>query len=285
MPRGWIWGRVVTHILIRLNVIIARAWIAAVLIAQGFPVLPASGAAVDPSPPAVQIHPDGSVSIVTHASASVPGRTPEPVSCRYTFGLPQTAPTLRRLEDEKLPIARTQWETNGIRYTQVVLVTRLGSGEFVASETLTEDAVLMVQVVGENTASEYAEATASFSVEAGGRSREIELRDDRVCEVGREAALLLAVVDVPPTGIGSTRGPALRFRGHMPPGTSGAMTVKIPVNPLQGDEALRRLRELDFDEEFRRVKRYWADRVKAGKTNDFPLGFASESVPRPSGGL
>jgi hypothetical protein len=210
-----------------------------------------------------------------------PGTTgTSPVLRQFEFGLPTTPPKRRELEDGQLPIGRTQWEKNGIRYTQIVLLTRLEPGELMSGGELTDDAVLLVQLLGENTASEYTEATAEFSVRIGGEARELELREDRVCEIGATGALPLAVVDIPPTGIGVTRGPALRFRGSMPPGTSGSMTLKIPLNRLNGDAALSRLRELEFDEEFRRVKRFWADRGKAGDSHRFPVAFAG---PEPDG--
>jgi hypothetical protein len=50
----------------------------------------------------------------------------------------------------------------------------------------------------------------------------------------------------------------------MPPGTFGAMTIKIPLAPVEGRDALERLQDLEFDEEFRRVKRFWKSRLEAG---------------------
>jgi len=263
---------------LRISVlVILGAWPARGLIALGIAARAVAATAADPPAPTVLIHADGSVVVHT---APVPQTKTEraEVLRQFSFGLPSTPPKRRELEDKKLPIGRTQWEMNGIRYTQIVLLTRLEPGEPLSGGELTDEAVLLVQVLGENTASEYTEATAEFSMRLGGEARELELHEDRVCELGCGDAPPLAVVDIPPTGIGVTRGPALRFRGSMPPGTSGSMTLKIPLNPLKGEPALSRLRELEFDEEFRRVKRFWTDQLKAAPLEGLPVAFAPENT-------
>ena len=85
-------------------------------------------------------------------------------------------------------------------------------------------------------------------------------------------------LDVSATGLGSMKGPQLQFRGNMPPGTSVAMTIKIPAAKLAGEEAMRRLRDLEFAEEFRRVKRFWAEHLKSGYTATPPVAF--QKAPR-----
>jgi hypothetical protein len=64
----------------------------------------------------------------------------------------------------------------------------------------------------------------------------------------------------------------------MPPGTSGAMTIKIPLAPLNDAAAMSRLSELEFDEEFRRVKRFWTERLKDATAVGMPLAFAEPEI-------
>jgi hypothetical protein len=196
----------------------------------------------------------------------------------FAFGLPAGPATQRELESGKLPIVRTQWEHNGIRYTQTVLLTRLKPEGLFSEGTLPTDSVLVVQITGENTASEYTEATAEFGVRAEGRTLDLELCDGRVRAIGAGEADLVAVIDVPATGIAGARGNGLRFRGSMPPGTSGAMTIKIPLAPLNDAAAMSRLSELEFDEEFRRVKRFWTERLKDATAVGMPLAFAEPEI-------
>ena len=259
--------------------VVVSAWLARGLIALGITAPAAAATAADPSPPTVLIHADGSV-VVSMATVTEAETERPAVLRQFSFGLPSTSPTRRGLEDEKLPIGRTQWEKDGIRYTQIVLLTRLGLGELMPGGKLADDSVLMVQVTGENAASEYSEATAEFSVRSGGRARELELREGRVYAVGAGETVAWAVVDVPATGIAGTKGSALRFRGVMPPGTSGAMTLKIPLAKALDEEAVKRLFDLEFDDEFRRVKRFWADRVKAGYSDRLPVAFAGPEPDR-----
>jgi hypothetical protein len=228
--------------------------------------------------PIVWVASDGAVDLLATSGTAV-GREQPGVPRRFVFGLPDTSPTKRELEDRKWPVARTQWERKGVRYTQLVLLTRLSPGQLFPDGRAPDDAVLLVQIIGENTASEYIEATAEFAVATEGRRLEIELRDGRVWGTGDGKTNLLAVIDVAATGIAGTNGSALRFRGSMPPGTSGAMTIKIPLVPPTDEAAARGLAELEFDDEFRRVKRYWAHRVQDG----CPLPLAlTESRPAPT---
>ena len=49
----------------------------------------------------------------------------------------------------------------------------------------------------------------------------------------------------------------------MPPGTSGAMTIKIPLDRLTGEAQLNHLHDLEFDQEYRRLKRSWSSQTAA----------------------
>jgi hypothetical protein len=172
---------------------------------------------------------------------------------RFDFGLPALPPA-ERLQDDGKPILHTIWETGGVRYTQKVLVTQLGAANPAA---YTNDAVLLVQITGHNLAGEYTNAAASLTVWAGDRPLELELRGGLVYAVGIREPRLLGVLDVPGEGIAATNGTRLKFQGHMPPGTTGAMTLKLPARPLSGETEINRLRDLEFDEEAQRVKKFW----------------------------
>ena len=69
---------------------------------------------------------------------------------------------------------------------------------------------------------------------------------------------MIAAIEIGAEGIEESAGPRLKFRGHMPPGTSGAMTIKIPLDRLAGEAQLNQLHDLEFDQEYRRTKRLWA---------------------------
>lgn len=205
------------------------------------------------------IHPDGSiVAWMEVGSASSTGRRSGPV--RLAFGMPRRPPERRWRENDTLPICHTEWEQTGIRYTQTVLLTRLAKGELPTLDKPAGDSVLLVQLRGDSVTNVYTEATAALSARRDEQSLRLEFRDGLVCLAGTNPAGLLALLDVSSSGIAATNGLELRFQGNMPPGTSGTMTLKFPVAQLKGEPDLERLRDLEFDEELQRVKRFWSQR-------------------------
>ena len=66
----------------------------------------------------------------------------------------------------------TEWERDGIRYTQTAFVTRLDPGSLGFPDMQADDtAVLMVKLHGQNIAPEYRLAHATLSLRADGRAR------------------------------------------------------------------------------------------------------------------
>ncbi len=224
-------------------------------------------------------HAGGAVRVATNGTVIVPanavissragGKSPQ---LRCDFGLPANAPARRWLEEE-LPIFQTSWEKDGIRYTQKVLVTSLTKNASPPIDPAATDAVVLVQITGHNTAGEYTTARATFVVESEGRSLNLELRNGLVYVTGTPGPAPLAAVDIPGEGIAATNGAQLRFQGNMPPGTSGSMTIKIPAARLEQPDAINRLQDLEFEEEFQRVKRAWKNRDQTAPTT-WPVKWA-----------
>lgn len=233
--------------------------------------------AADRSPAAagqpVMVASNGIISCPASAAiAACLGATQALPMARYDFGLPPHPPA-QRWREADTPILQTLWETGGVKYTQKVLVTRLERGDPPRSAG-TPEAVLLVQIFGECVAPEYTNAAAALAVTAGERALPLELQGDRILLLGGKEPVLLGVVDVAGSGIAATNGLRLRFQGHMPPGTSGAMTLKLPQRVLASQAELDQLRDLDFEEELLRVKKYWKDRADPP-----PVVWAEEAKP------
>lgn len=245
---------------------------------------PFAGEARMPGARAEDTEPASAIVVRSDGSVTVPAGSlvlPTPLdgkrrAIRCHFGLPQSPPESRMLEDGKngtLPICRTSWVKDGIRYIETVLVTRLHEGDLMPGGQPPADAVLVVQVAGECLASEYTEATAAFAVEITGVSLNLQLCDGIVYAAQAKTPAFLAAIDIPASGIENTNGCQLRFRASMPPGTSGAMTVKIPTATPKTAVELDLLRDLTFDDELRRVKRFWKSHPTLGPGNPLRATF------------
>lgn len=141
-----------------------------------------------------------------------------------------------------------------MRYTQRVLVTRLGEGPL---DGWSEDAVLAVQIAGESMVQEYTNAAASLSMRVEKAAWRLEWRGGWILAPGSASNQPLAFLDIPSVGIVTTNGLRLEFQGHMPPANSGAMTLWVPRQPLALGHAKERLLDMDFNEALQRVRDYW----------------------------
>jgi hypothetical protein len=207
-----------------------------------------------PDPHAV-VHADGSVVLSGFCSTDASTTRPEEATVRLNFGLPRTPPTLRRRDEQPPHACSTAWEEDGIRYSQTVFFSRLPTPTAPSTFSVPPPHVLLVMIAGESTANEYTNAQAAFAAEIAGQPLPLELRAGYVHRLGSTNAEPLALLDVPATGVANPTGAVLRFQAQMPPGTSGSMTVKIPLRPVADDASLLRLLDLDVADELRRLQR------------------------------
>ncbi|MCZ7639832.1 MAG: hypothetical protein M5U12_29560 [Verrucomicrobia bacterium] len=190
----------------------------------------------------------------------------------YDFALPEGEPLKRWIEDECLPILHTQWERDGIRYTQTAFVTRLDPGGLGFPDMRADDtAVLMVKVHGQNIASEYRLAHATLSLRADGRPLPVTMRKGRLYAQHPDGDRLRAAVEVQGSVTGTVEDGVVHFAGHMPPGTDGHMVLRIPFITLEEEQELQRLEDLEYVAEFRRVKAFWKGRADASTQITTPI--------------
>ncbi len=190
----------------------------------------------------------------------------------FDFALPDGEPTRRWIEDECLPIMNTQWEREGIRYSQTAFVTRLDPGSLGFPDMKADDtAVLVVKVHGRNTASEYRLAHATLSLRVDGKPRPLNLRKGLLYAQHDDGERLRAAVEVQGSVTGTAEGGKVHFAGNMPPGTDGFMVLRIPFITLDQEDEINRLQDLDFDSEFQRVKSFWRARADASTQIATPI--------------
>jgi hypothetical protein len=221
-------------------------------------------------------NPDGSVFCVNDRIDHPPGRdTPRRTwggeRLDYDFGLPRFEPTRRWIEDECLPILHGEWEADGIRYAQTVLATRLDPGPLGFPEMRADDTtVLMVKLAGLNLTNRYQAAQVVLTLRVDGRPVPLIAHGRQIYARLPSGERLRCLVEgqADPKAV---EGGGLRFFGEMPPGTDGFMVVKIPFITLDQPDELERLADLDFEEEFRRVKRHWKARADSATQIHTPI--------------
>lgn len=217
-------------------------------------------AAASEGPQTILVHPNG---VVEFGMPGVGGKVQQ---VRVEFGLPST-PAFGRAREGA--VRRSQWETNGIRYTQTVLWKDTPTNAPVEASP-----VLLIEIEGLNTATEYREATASLSLQINGRSLELELRAGAVYDATRPDSAPLAVLEIPESGIKAARGKTLHFCGFMPPSINGSMTLKWPLGTL-AKGSLEWLHDLELQQALREAARRPQAEPKAPK-----LHFTEEAPGR-----
>jgi hypothetical protein len=213
--------------------------------------------ATAPAAPLANSLEDGSLTLPNH-----PFSRWEPAALRFDFHLPQTAPKNRgRVQEPRpLPTVETVWEQDSIRYTQTLLATRWQPGPLWAPTNVPpRDALLFVRLAGENFGSDYTNASVSLRCHLRGQSLPLALHSNLVFTAWQGHTQLVAVLDITSGTIITTNAGSLQFSGHMPPGTTGALGIKLPLFPVAETQAFTQLGFLDFEEERERAGRHQAE--------------------------
>lgn len=230
-----------------------------------FPGAALAAEAADPPDPSTSSEPRTALTL--QSDGSLLGHSPFPplfsarlkppagtTTWTINLGLPAHPPETRWQETDGSPILHTQWLTNGIRLTQTVFATRLTNASPGTKTPPLSIPLLIVHVLGENLTNVYTEATAALSLELNGQPVDLLLNSGLVHHVVDSEKVAFAALDIPAEGVADLEGKVLRFRGDMPPGTSGSMTLKIPLQPVERMEDWHALQDLEFDIELRRTK-------------------------------
>lgn len=224
----------------------------------------------------VRVHADGSLTGVADALRFAESSETS-ATARYSFGLPAGPPQRRWLEAGDLPISHTQWETNGIRYLQTVLMTFLNDGDVKDTNSGRTDSVLLVRIMGESLTNQYAPAEAALRVRIGEDATRLELSNLVVYATPHQQSIPLAVLDISPSAVHTNVGHQLHFQASIPPGTSGSMVIKIPATGVRDELTLNRLLDLDFERELQRVNRLWTTVPPKERSAGAPVRLALDS--------
>jgi|GEM_PF-121987 len=181
----------------------------------------------------------------------------------YKFNFPSN-PDSRRIEDECLPIIHTQWERNGIKYTQTAFATRLAPGSLGFPDMQADDTtVLMMRISVENVTSDEQPAAVVLGLSADGKTLPLVEREGLIYAKTGQENLLRAAYHVRTEANVTTEKGQIVWSGDLPAGESAHLVLKIPFITLDRPEEIDRLRDLSFEGEFQRVKSFWANLADA----------------------
>jgi len=142
-------------------------------------------------------------------------------------------------------VLRGLWVSNAVEYKQTVLLADLNPINAPTNDSA--HLVLLVNIEGNNTNSEYAEAAIGFTVEAHGKHQYLKLDRDELTISCEGQTRFLALLEIPESGVKVGTGERLQFYGNMPPMIKGSMTLKVPLWAPLEKQQVEALRDLEFD--------------------------------------
>lgn len=185
----------------------------------------------------------------------------------YRFGLPGEEHLVERgIEDGCLPMLKTVWEQDGVRYTQTAFVTPVAGvpplGERILAET---PLALMVRLEMLGLKETGGEARLAFEAVHGDRSESLKLDGAHVFSgAGEPARLRARIVD----GAGWREADGrIAYRKRLEGGATARLTLAIPYITLtagSGESEWAQLTALEYDGAFQQVCDYWRKRLDAG---------------------
>lgn len=193
----------------------------------------------------ISVMPDGSI------AACFPNSVTSSVALNIDFGMPRFSPVKRWRDGQAL---KTQWSTNGVLYTQTVLISAVPP-ETPPGQESSATPVLLVDTEGENTNSEYTDAFAALAVQIGKQNALLQLTNNVIWVREGTSGFALGTLEIPESGIKTPEGEVLEFHGAMPPSIKGSMTLKLPLRWLENTHARDRLLEMDYEAAHRQAVR------------------------------
>ncbi len=222
------------------------------------------------------VNSDGSVFCVNDRIDEPPGKdTPRRRwgghRLTYRFGFP-AKPDRRWIEDECLPIIHAVWDREGIRYTQTAFATRFDEGGLGFPDMRADDTtVLMMRIIAENISMDATPASVALSLLADSTSMTLTDRSGLISAKVEATECLRAAYEIRTEANVEVDDGRVVWSGNLPTGQSAALVLKIPFVTLDQPAEIERLRALDYNAEFSRVKAYWKERADAGSQIHTPV--------------
>jgi len=183
---------------------------------------------------------------------------------RYSFGLPNVEPTLRQVEDGYLPIIHTKWEADNVVYEQTAFATLLGanilSGERMQGDDPT---ILLAKVTLTNSGDESKIVNLSLKSKCDVEEK-LDKRDGFVFATNYEPNRMRYFVDIADKGVFKSEDGKLSYEVNLAKNESHSIYFKIPFITLIEEKESESAKNIDYETEFAKVKKFWEERISKG---------------------
>ncbi|MGC8744229.1 MAG: hypothetical protein ACP5T0_10160 [Verrucomicrobiia bacterium] len=177
-----------------------------------------------------------------------------PVS--LSFSLPDK-PSFRTIDEESLPICRTEWDIAGIKISQIAFVASL-DGEIDADSPAPPGdtfAVCMLKFAITNKTAEFKKFVLPLAYRSGNRQFPLTIQNNDIVFANKKPRFQLI------SGAQKEAdGNLLKLNFDLAPAAGDTVVIKIPYLILNESE-LEQLRKLDFDRQHSSVAAYWRKRL------------------------
>ncbi len=183
---------------------------------------------------------------------------------RYSFGFPNVEPKERGIEEGYLPIIYTKWETDNVVYEQSAFVTLLGADSLGGERMQGDDStILLAKVTLTNLSNENQKVR--LKLEARGDSKEkLEEENGFVFATNYEPKRMRYFADIADKGVLKFEDDNLFYEINLMKKESHSIYFKIPFITLIEEKEHELAKNVDYEAEFSKVKKFWRNRISKG---------------------
>lgn len=181
---------------------------------------------------------------------------------RYGFGFPNVEPTERHRINGYLPMIYAKWESDGISYEQTAYATLL-MGDILGEPMQGDDpTVLMAKVTLTNNSDSQKDVILKLTSKCD-IEESLKAKDGFIFATNYEPNRLRYYLDIKGKGA-FLDDDGFAYKVSLSGRESHSTYFKIPFITLVEEEEFKALKDIDYESEFLKVKKFWEDRIAHG---------------------
>lgn len=189
---------------------------------------------------------------------------------RYSFGFPSVEPVERYIEDGYIPMIHAKWISDNVSYEQSAFATPLGQDILSGKRIQGDDPVILLVKVTLKNVDEGARNVCLTLKARCDVEETLREKDGFVFAINYEPNRMRFFIDTKGRGGLQADRNALLYTVKLLPGESHSVYFKIPFITLDQKDEFQLVKEVDYENEFPRVKQFWKERVAEGTQIETP---------------